>query len=160
MREFSRPAYQLAMMLVSEQDTAHDIVQEAFVRLWRSPRTPRDRMAFKSWLLRTVTNLARDHHRHRTRWRGLQFWLPKPADNPEAEADRRRSDSALGAALRTLSRREQEAVYLHFFEGMPYEGVGQMQGKTSVASRVLVHRALGKLRAHLVKDPRFEEAQQ
>ncbi len=143
-------------MLVNEQETAHDIVQEAFVRLWRSPGTPRERQAFKSWLLRTVTNLARDHHRHRTRWLRLQFWLPKLAGNPEEEADRRQSDSALGAALRTLSRREQEAVYLHFVEGMPYEGVAQVQRKTSVASRVLVHRALRKLRARLMKDPRFE----
>jgi RNA polymerase sigma-70 factor (ECF subfamily) len=144
------------MMLVNEPETAHDIVQEAFVRLWRSPRTPRERQAFKSWLLRTVTNLARDHHRHRLRWRRLQFWLPKPADNPEEEADRRRSNSLLAAALRTLSLREQEAVYLRFFEDVPYVEVGQIQAKSPVASRVLVHRALGKLRAHLENDPRFE----
>jgi RNA polymerase sigma-70 factor (ECF subfamily) len=147
------------MMLVNEQETAHDIVQEAFVRLWRSSRTPRERQAFKSWLFRTVTNLARDHHRHRVRWRRLQFWSPEPADNPEEEADRRRSNSALGAALKTLSRREQEAVYLHFFESMPYDGVAQIQGASSVASRVLVHRALRKLRVRLARDRRVEEAQ-
>jgi RNA polymerase sigma-70 factor (ECF subfamily) len=158
-REFSRPAYQLAMMLVNDQETAHDIVQEAFVRLWRSPRAPRERQAFKSWLLRTVTNLAHDHYRQQVRWRRLQFGMPRPADNPEEEADRRRSNSVLAAALRTLSRREQEAIYLRFFEGMPYEGLGEVQGKTSVASRVLVHRALRKLRVYLGQDARIGDAQ-
>jgi RNA polymerase sigma-70 factor (ECF subfamily) len=147
------------MMLVNERETAHDIVQEAFVRLWRSPRTPRERQAFKSWLLRTVANLARDHYRHHMRWRRLQFWMPKVADNPEEEADRRRTNSLLGAALQSLSRREREAVYLRFFEGMPYDGVAQIQMRSPLASRVLVHRALRKLRAYLEEDPRREEAQ-
>src|ERR1700730_9801081 len=87
--QFSQPAYRLAMMLVNDSELCRDIVQEAFVRLWQSPRTPRDPEGFKSWLYRTVTTLARDHFR-RTKRRGrLRWWPAAMSESPEDIVERR-----------------------------------------------------------------------
>jgi len=40
-----RPTIQLATLLVRDNTVAQDIVQEAFVRVWLSPRTPREMSA-------------------------------------------------------------------------------------------------------------------
>jgi RNA polymerase sigma factor (sigma-70 family) len=68
-------------------------------------------------------------------------------------AESRESDAALGTAMRGLSRREQEAVYVRFFEDAPFDEVGRIIGVRSGTARVLVHRALAKLRRQLDPSP-------
>jgi len=143
-----RPAFQLATLLVRDDTVAQDIVQEAFVRVWLSPRTPREMNAFRPWLYKTVVNLARDHQRRQGRWARLRFGRVTSAD-PMDVAESRESDAALGDAMRGLSRREQEAVYVRFFEDAPFDEVGRVIGVRTGTARVLVHRALAKLRRQL-----------
>lgn len=143
-----RPASQLASLLVRNPAVAQDIVQEAFVRVWLSPRTPHEMSAFRPWLYRTVVNLARDHQRRQGRWARLRFGRVASAD-PTDVAERRETDAALGNAIRRLSRREQEAVYMRFFEDVPFDEVGRIIGVRAGTARVLVHRALEKLRQRL-----------
>ena len=147
-----RPTIQLATLLVRDYAVAQDIVQEAFVRVWLSPRTPREMSAFRPWLYKTVVNLARDHQRRQGRWARLRFGRVASAD-PMEVAERRQSDAALGNAMRGLSRREQEAVYVRFFEEAPYDEVGRIIGVRAGTARVLVYRALEKLRRQLDTSP-------
>jgi RNA polymerase sigma-70 factor, ECF subfamily len=146
--ELQRPSFQLAVLLVRDYDLAQEIVQEAFVRVWLSPRTPRVLAAFRPWLYRTIVNLARDHQRRQGRWARLRFGRPESAD-PLELAERRHADAELADAVRGLSRREQEAIYVRFFEDAPYDEVARIIGGRSGAARVLVHRALRKLRRQL-----------
>jgi len=143
-----RPASQLATLLVRDYAVAQDIVQEAFVRVWLSPRTPREMSGFRPWLYKTVVNLARDHRRRQGRWARLRFGRVASAD-PMEMAERNRAEVDLGNALRALTRREQEAVYVRFFEDAPYDEVGRIIGVRAGTARVLVHRALEKLRGRL-----------
>ena len=143
-----RPAVQLATLLVRDYSVAQDIVQEAFVRVWLSPRTPREMSGFRPWLYRTIVNLARDHQRRQSRWARLRFGRAASAD-PMDVAEGREADALLGDAIRALSRREQEAVYVRFFEDAPFDEVGRIIGVRSGTARVLVHRALAKLRRRL-----------
>ena len=143
-----RPTVQLATLLVRDYTVAQDIVQEAFVRVWLSPRTPREINAFRPWLYKTVVNLARDHQRRQGRWARLRFGRVASSD-PMDLAEQRESDAALGDAMRGLSRREQEAVYVRFFEDAPFDEVARIIGVRTGTARVLVHRALAKLRRQL-----------
>ena len=147
-RELHRPMFQLAVLLVRDSAVAQDIVQEAFVRVWLSPRTPRDLSGFRPWLYKTVVNLARDHHRRQGRWGRLRFGRIRSAD-PMDVVERRETDADLGKAIRALSRREQEAVYVRFFEDASFDEVARIIGTRTGTARVLVHRALGKLRRQL-----------
>ena len=127
---------------------AQEIVQEAFVRVWQSPRTPRELSGFRPWLYKTIVNLVRDHQRKRRRWEHLRIGRGESAD-PVDEVERRQADAELARAIRHLSRREREAVYVRFFEDASYEEVARIVGMRSGAARVLVHRALRKLRRQL-----------
>lgn len=147
-RELHRPMFQLAVLLVRDYSVAQDIVQEAFVRVWLSPRTPREISGFRPWLYKTVVNLARDHHRRQRRWALLRFGRTVSAD-PAELAQRNESNSAIAHAISTLSRREQEALYLRFFDDAPFQDVARVIGTRQGSARVLVHRALEKLRQRL-----------
>jgi RNA polymerase sigma-70 factor (ECF subfamily) len=139
------PAFQLAVLLVEDQSVAEDIVQEAFLRVWRSPRTPRDATGFRRWLYKTIVNLARDHHRRRMLSARLLFWLPSSND-PVEQVEQKIGRTALEQAIASLGWRERQALYLRFFDDAPFDDVAISLGMRETAARVLVHRALKKLR--------------
>jgi RNA polymerase sigma factor (sigma-70 family) len=143
-----RPAFQLAMALTRDASLAEELTQEAFVRVWQSPRAPRELVAFRAFLYKTLLNLVRDLHRRRSRWARLRWWPAVPAD-PAREAERLLGDAEVASALQSLSPREREAVYLRYFEDASYEQMSRIMGASESTARVLVHRALAKLRPRL-----------
>ena len=78
------PALQLATLLTEDRMVAEDIVQEALLRAWQSPRTPCEMGSFRRWVYRIVVNLARDRHRRAVVWDRLRM-LTRPA--PDQSVD-------------------------------------------------------------------------
>jgi RNA polymerase sigma-70 factor (ECF subfamily) len=92
-----------------------------------------------------VVNLTREHHRRQNRWRLLPF-RPALEPDPQVEAERQLADREMAEALHLLSPREREAVYLRYFQDAAYGEVATIMQVSESTSRVLVHRALEKLR--------------
>ncbi len=63
------------------------------------------------------------------------------------------------SALRFLSPREREAIYLRFFQDAAYEDVAAIMRINESTSRVLVRRALDKLRDRLMRKEAKRETQ-
>lgn len=147
-RRLEGPALAFAMMMLRDRPTAEEVVQEAFARVWASPRTPSEEIEFRRWLFRAITNLVSDHVRRQRRFAGLPIWK-KAAENPLEAVDRWMDDQELVAALRHLSSREQLAVYLHYYEDRPFAEVDQLLEGRPGTGRKLVSRALVKLRKRL-----------
>lgn len=55
----------------------------------------------------------------------------------------------LQAALNALTSRQREAIFLRFYEGLPYDEVAQMLGITTKATYKIMARALDELRQQL-----------
>jgi len=135
-------------VLVHDFDLAEEIVQEAFARMWASPKTPSVEVEFRRYLYRTITNLAHDHYRRRARRPTSEAPLPVVM-NPIEVAEARSSDEAMKAALNILGLRERQAIYLRYFEDQSFAETARIMGARQVTVRVMVHRALGKLRRHI-----------
>lgn len=125
---------------------AQEIVQEAFVRAWEYKATPREPQSFQRWLFKCILNRVRDDSRRRSRWARLRFLFPD-APNAEIEIDRRMGNLDVARALVKLTPREREAVHLRFFEDWSFEEVARTLDIRESTARVLVHRALQKMRA-------------
>jgi RNA polymerase sigma-70 factor, ECF subfamily len=138
-------------MLVQNRATAEELVQEAFARVWASPNTPSAEPQFRRWLYRTITNLARDYHRHRLVEAKLLFWNTPPVD-PIDEVLHRAEDRELLRAVLSLPFRDRHAIYLHYFDGLSFAEVGEVLRINEVTARVRVHRALQRLRGQLGPD--------
>jgi len=61
---YERRAFWAAFHLLGDEEEARDVVQEAFVRVYRSMDRFDERRPFYTWFYRIVTNLAIDHLRH------------------------------------------------------------------------------------------------
>jgi RNA polymerase sigma-70 factor, ECF subfamily len=148
-RTLSRPALRYAHMLVLNVDIAQEIVQEAFARVWASPNTPSGEIEFRRWVYRTIANLATDYHRHRAR--GARLPIPRPVVvDPLEQVDQRDQRQSLLEAVKRLSPKARQAVYLRYFEDRSVAETARILGIPQVSVRVIVHRALGKLRRGLI----------
>lgn len=143
--ELEDNALGFAMTLVHDREQAEEIVQEAFAKVWAASNTPQERDEFKRWLYKAILNLVRDQARHRRRWARLRFWAPPPP-NPFDEVERRADDASLVDALRHLDARERAAVHLRYFEDRSFAETARTLGVSENHARVIVHRALAKLR--------------
>jgi RNA polymerase sigma-70 factor, ECF subfamily len=144
----ARPATKFANVLVHDFDLAEEIVQEAFARMWASPNTPSNEIEFRRYLYRTITNLANDYYRKSARRSTSGAPVPVVV-NPLELVEVRASDEAMKAALTVLGLRERQAIYLRYFEDQSFAETARIMGARQVTVRVMVHRALGKLRRHL-----------
>ena len=133
------------MTLVHDREQAEEIVQQAFANVWAARNTPQEKGQFKRWLYKAILNIVRDQARHRTRWSLLRWWAPAPS-NPLDEVERRADDAALVDALRRLDSRERAAVHLRYFEDRSVAETAATLGVSENNARVIVHRALAKLR--------------
>jgi RNA polymerase sigma factor (sigma-70 family) len=144
----ARPATKFANVLVHDFELAEEIVQEAFARMWASPNTPSAEIEFRRYLYRTITNLAHDYYRRRARRSTMEAPIPVVV-NPLELVEARASDEAMKGALNILGLRERQAIYLRYFEDQSFAETARIMGARQVTVRVMVHRALGKLRRHI-----------
>jgi RNA polymerase sigma factor (sigma-70 family) len=136
-------------MQVRNVELAQDITQEAFARVWASSRTPKAEIEFKRWLYRAISNLATDHYRREqriARFASARASTPGPVDEFEQWV----TSEVIMAALQRLSIRDRQLIYLRYFEDQPLSECARLLGLDPVSVRVLVRRALGRLRRELV----------
>lgn len=108
----------LATLLVDDQETAEDVVQEAFAGLYCRWRQLRDPNAAITYLNRAVVNAGRDHLRHRRRaTAGHLALVPRPEALPSAEHDAVANDEAdrLWRAISELPHRQRQVLVLRYY---------------------------------------------
>jgi RNA polymerase sigma-70 factor (sigma-E family) len=104
-----------ALMLVGDQATAEDVVQEAFLGLYRAWDRVRDPDAVLGYLRTAVVNGARSVHRSRARARLLRVPDDPPVWSAEAAAIDGEDRRAVLAAIAKLPQRQREVLALKYY---------------------------------------------
>lgn len=132
---------------------AEDIVQEAFLRLWRkaSDWDAGGAAKLSTWLGRVSANLAIDRKRRAARSAPLDDTIEIADPEPGVEARMIASDrrTALTAALDALPDRQRQAVVLRHIEGYSNPDIAAMMGTGVEAVESLISRGKRKLAALL-----------
>lgn len=151
-----RAAYALALRVTGNAESAQDVVQEAFLALWRRGHTYQpERGAVRGWLLTVVRNRAIDSLRgpsgQAARTMPVDALPLAAADNPEAEAVRTVDGRRVRAALAELPPEQRDVVELAYFGGLAYpevaERMGIPLGTVKSRMRLALERLRGLLRA-------------
>jgi len=127
-------AYSLAYRIVGERGAAEDVVQEAFISIWRSgARYDRARGSVRSWMLGIVRNRAIDFLRSKAgRAPKLDFdddavLEHRPsAELTDAEALRRETTHELRGALGELPGEQSKVIELAYFGGFSHSEIATM----------------------------------
>ena len=134
----------LAYRLLGDRSAAEDVAAEALARAYAKWPKVRQLAYRDGWILRVATNLAIDA----TRRRSPAFQPQEPLDATEAAIVR----LALVGALRTLPRRQRQAVALRYLTGLRETEVAETLGISAGTASAHVRRGLDGLRSRLGKD--------
>ena len=127
-------AYSIAYRITNDATLAEDVVQEAFLGVWRNAsRYMDDRGSVKTWLLSIVHHRAIDAIRRRRR----TSELPESTDAPPAaltlpdvwaEVAAGLDAATVRDALASLSDVQREAIELAYFGGLTQQEVAARTG--------------------------------
>lgn len=81
----------------------------------------------------------------------LDFIAGKPSSNPEHMTEARFEQQQMRQAILELSGDQQQVVLMRFIEGFSYSEIAASISKSEGAIRVILHRALVRLRKILEK---------
>ena len=145
----------LAVLMTGDQPTAEDVVQDAFLGLYRRWQSLRDADKALGYLRSSVLNGCRSVHRVRFRRQAVPLDLPGHVDSAEAEAMLGEAHREVLAALRRLPPRQRECVVLRYYLDMTEDQAAQAMGVSRGTVKSATSRGLAAL-ARLLKeeDPR------
>jgi RNA polymerase sigma-70 factor (sigma-E family) len=138
-----RALLRLAALLLDEPAACEDVVQEAYVRVHRSWRRLDDQNKALAYLRQTVVNLARSTLRRRLVAQRLTPRPPSLTTNDASYATVERD--ALIRALRTIPRREREAVALRYFADLTEAQTAEAMGCSVGSVKGYTSRGLARL---------------
>ncbi|HYF28234.1 MAG TPA: sigma-70 family RNA polymerase sigma factor [Baekduia sp.] len=154
----SSAAYSLAYRMTGARGQAEDVVQEAFLSLWRSgARYDRARGSVRTWVLGIVHNRAIDslrragvHDRRRaaTDDDSIAERMEAP-DRTDAEAARRGEAREVRRALLTLPAEQSRVIELAYFGGFTHSEIATMLGSPIGTIKGRMRLGLEKMRVQL-----------
>jgi RNA polymerase sigma-70 factor (sigma-E family) len=142
-----------AKVMLGDQSIAEDVVQDAFVAMYRRWASMQDRGKALGYLRISVLNGCRTAHRSRTR-RDRALLLAPGADgivSAEESALIGEANREVLAALRALPARQREAVVLRHYLGLTEAEAAQAMGITRGTVKSATSRGLSAL-ARILKE--------
>jgi RNA polymerase sigma-70 factor (ECF subfamily) len=145
-------------MMIGDYDTAVDLSQETFLRVYRNINRYSNLYQFSTWIYRIATNLAIDEIRYRKRrgrvfyknvWGsrksgekdGPEFELKDVRRGPRDEILRKESGRILGDAIRSLPEKYRTAFIMKEVEKLPYETIAKVLDCSAGTIKSRLHRA-------------------
>jgi RNA polymerase sigma-70 factor (ECF subfamily) len=137
------------LVSVGDQDTARELVDEAFARAWASWRTVSRHPAPKAWVVRTALNAGISRWRRRRR----EVPVPDPATlaNPPAVggASARLVDPRIMAAVMRLPARQRQVIALRLILDLDTARTAEVLGIAPGTVMAHLGRAMAALRHDL-----------
>ena len=126
-----RMAYSLAYRMMGEKQEAEDVVQEAFIKVWRSAGGYRaGRGSVRTWILSIVRNSGLDHIRSRASRGRMQDKVEASAPTSEPseaseKAWRNTQQEQVREALNTLPHEQLKILELSYFSGHTHAEIAE-----------------------------------
>ena len=152
-------AFSLAYRMVGNRSKAEDVVQEAFLSLWRAnTRYDRTRGSVRTWILGIVHNRAIDalrrgmvHDRRRASDEGLEERF-ETGERTDVEVARRDEAREVRTALKSLPDEQVRVIELAYYGGFTHSEIAAMLDTPIGTVKGRMRLGLAKMRERLGPD--------
>jgi RNA polymerase sigma-70 factor (ECF subfamily) len=149
-------AFSLAYRMCGTRPVAEDVVQEAFLALWRNgARYDRTRGSVRTWTLGIVHNRAVDalrrsgvHERRRASDEGIEETL-EASERTDSQAIGNAAAQEIRGALGELPLEQRRVIELAYFGGFTHTEIASMLDTPVGTVKGRMRLGLEKLRSHL-----------
>ena len=148
--------------LVSDRETAEDLAQDVFLRVYRARERYQPTAKFSTWLFTITHNVASNSLRKSSRRKEINL-VSSPSGSipvrplemmakeksglmPARQLLNSEMEKVMLAAIEQLGERQRIATMLSKFEGMSYLEIGEAMGLTTQAVKSLLSRARNNLK--------------
>jgi RNA polymerase sigma-70 factor, ECF subfamily len=149
-------AFSLAYRMTGRRGAAEDVVQEAFLSLWRSgARYDQTRGSVRTWVLAVVHHRGIDalrrglkHDQHRASDEGIEERF-ESGERTDVQAVRREEAAEVRSALAALPDEQSRAIELAYFGGFSHSEIATMLETPIGTVKGRIRLGLEKLRGEL-----------
>ncbi|WP_035757654.1 RNA polymerase sigma-70 factor [Hugenholtzia roseola] len=146
----------IVLPIVGNADTAEDIVQEVFMKIWQKKESLQVDISPEAYLKRAVVNAAIDHFRKEKRQPtasmetlATELGESLSAQSSEKELLTQELDTKIQAAINTLPPQCRAVFVLNRFEQLSYKEVAEQMQISVKTVENQIGKALKVLRLHL-----------
>src|SRR5215208_5895265 len=151
-------AFSLAYRMVGKQAPAEDVVQEAFLSIWRSRlRYDQTRGSVRTWVLGVVHNRGIDslrrstvHDRRRETLDGVEERFEAP-ERTDVEVARREEARSVRGALDRLPTEQRQTIELAYFGGFTHSEIAGLLQEPVGTVKGRMRLGLEKMRRQMVE---------
>ena len=151
-------AYNIAFRYMNNEEDAMDVLQEAFIKIYRGLPSFNMDSSFDTWVYRIVVNAANDALRKRKKIAALQLVYPddeekNPAEEvpdsaplPEEVLENKEHAGYIIDCLNKLDEDHRQVLILRDIQGFSYEEISQMTDCSMGTVKSRISRARRKLK--------------
>jgi RNA polymerase sigma-70 factor (ECF subfamily) len=142
-----------ASRFTKDLDSAEEIVQDSFVRLWEEHETINVNISLKSFLLKTVQNKCIDSYRHKKimqEYNNYAMGVPPQTEyNTDSYILHSELQEQIEAALDKLPKEMSDAFRMNRYKGLKYNEIAEIMGVSLRTIEVRIGKVLHMLSNHL-----------
>ena len=150
------PAFSLAYRMCGSRARAEDVVQEAFLSLWRAgARYDQSRGSVRAWILSAVHNRAIDSFRRESLRSARSLDEDNAAERlaapelTEVEVERRADAERVRSALNDLPDEQRQVIELAYYAGFTHQQISEILSLPPGTVKGRMRLGLSKLRISL-----------
>ena len=160
-RRYQRPIAAYVYRMVGDYDSALDLTQEVFIKVYNSLARYRSEFKFSTWIYKIAHNAAIDHlRRHAVRGQSLvagadnerrEIALESLRLTPEQESEKKERCSEIEAVVHTLPATYRELIVLRHSHDLSYDEIAEITGLPLGTVKNRLFRAREAMRDQLVE---------
>ena len=138
--------YRVCFMYMKNRHDTEDLVQNTFIKLMNDGTVFESQEHEKAWLIRTATNLCKDHFRH--------WWLKTVGMDkiPEDAVEYSFDTDGTYEMIMSLPPKYKTVIYLYYYEGYSTAEIAKMLNKNHSTIRSHLHNARKLLKIKMEDD--------
>lgn len=141
--------YRFIFLKVESKQTAEDLTSQVFTKGWARFKTGSEIQNPTAYLYQIARSEIVNHLRTRTKYQMVTLEKVELIDPKQNLAEKQDLGSELvdiQKALKGLNEDEQNVLIMRYLDGQPFKTIACALDKSEGAVRVMVHRALKKLK--------------
>ena len=157
-RILSRPAYSLAWKMLGNKEDAEDVVQDAFIRLWKGADSYSGKAKLFTYFYSIVSNLCLDRLKVNKKYAFDEFNESEHQGVGDVmlEIVERVHSEKIRSAMDILNAKQRMAILMWAYQDQTAEQIGVTMGMNKNSVDQLLYRAKLKLKAELEKGGDYE----
>lgn len=160
-RRYQRPIAAYVYRMVGDYDSALDLTQEVFIKVYNSLARYRSEFKFSTWIYKIAHNAAIDHlRRHAVREQAFtgsvdgerrEVAIESRRPTPEQESERRERRSEIESVVQLLQSSYRELIVLRHSHDLSYDEIAEVTGLPLGTVKNRLFRARETMRDLLVQ---------